>query len=210
MQREIEVSWEPPAPRAGIAGAWDRFVGPGTTDAEQWVQLAGVVAVSSSVVLHWWATWENLEWSWVQLFVSSLLLLDVAGGIVTNATSPAKRWYHRAGYSRRQHMTFIGLHLAHLLLLMVLFDEYGLGFVLVNYGFLVGAVLFLLAVPLYMQRPWGFTLYSLAVVGSIYLYKGAPGLEWFLPLFYLKLLLSHGLTEAPFRPVEIRGQRAGA
>jgi len=27
-----------------------------------------------------------------------------------------------------------------------------------------------------------------------------PGLEWFLPIFHLKLLVSHLIKEAPFRP----------
>lgn len=32
------INWDYPQPRAGLAGALDRFFGPGTTRAEAWLQ----------------------------------------------------------------------------------------------------------------------------------------------------------------------------
>ncbi len=50
------VSWNPPEPRAGALGGWDRFVGPGATDAEELLQLVlgGAIAIGG-VALFWLA-----------------------------------------------------------------------------------------------------------------------------------------------------------
>ena len=37
----MKISCNPPAPRKGLSGSWDRFVGPGATQAEEWLQLLG-------------------------------------------------------------------------------------------------------------------------------------------------------------------------
>ena len=57
-----------------------------------------------------------------------------------------------------------------------------------------------MATPLYLQRPVGLGLYAAAVIGSGHLLQPTPGLDWFLPLFFLKLLVSHLIFETPFRP----------
>ncbi len=200
MSAEPRISWQPPQSRAGFWKSWDEFMGPGATRAEEVLQIGGMLLISALIGLYWWLNWERLNWTAVQTIVTAIFLLDLTGGIVVNASSSAKRWYHRESYLLRQHMTFIGAHGVHLLAFAILFDAYGVDFVLVNYGFLIGATLLLWFVPLYLQRPLGFLLYTLALLMSLYLFTHPAGMEWFLPLFYLKLILSHALKEAPFRP----------
>ncbi|EDX84502.1 hypothetical protein S7335_2199 [Synechococcus sp. PCC 7335] len=40
----------------------------------------------------------------------------------------------------------------------------------------------------------------MALVGNHYLLIPTPGLEWLLPLFFLKLLVSHLLNETAYLP----------
>ncbi|MDB9528690.1 hypothetical protein PN498_22045 [Oscillatoria sp. CS-180] len=51
-----------------------------------------------------------------------------------------------------------------------------------------------------LQRPIALGLYGLALIGDRYLLTPTPGLEWFLPLFFLKLLISHLLNETAYPP----------
>ena len=71
-------------------------------------------------------------------------------------------------------------------------------------SYLIGSSILILRIPLYLQRSLALGLYSLALLGNLYLFDPTPGLDWFLPLFFLKLLVSHLLNETPYQPNEIR------
>jgi hypothetical protein len=43
--------------------------------------------------------------------------------------------------------------------------------------------------PLYLRSPAGFGIYAASVLLSLYAFVHPPGMEWFLPLFYLSFLL---------------------
>ena len=64
------------------------------------------------------------------------------------------------------------------------------------------ASLLILRSPLYLQRPVAFSVFGLGLLANTYLAAPTPGLEWFLPIFLLKLLLSHLLREEPYRPAQ--------
>jgi len=136
-----------------------------------------------------------------QIVVLSLLALDLSGGIITNATSTAKRWYHREGQGSWQLLVFILPHGIHLALLVWLFPGFAWWFFLLFYGYLVASALLILHTPLYLQRPMAFICYAGVVLLSS-LSAPTPGLEWVVPFLFLKLLISHLLKEAPFRPAQ--------
>lgn len=150
------IAWTPPPPRGGPAGAWDRFIGPGATPAEQWIQVAGAAGLTVALAI-WWRS-LSVDWSPLQFAVAGVLAFDTSGAT----------------------------------------------FVIVASGFLVAASALLMVTPLYLRRPAGFGLYAASVLLSLYAFVHPPGMEWFLPLFYLKLLLGHMLPEAPFQPLPIR------
>jgi hypothetical protein len=130
----------------------------------------------------------------------AILGFDLVGGVLTNATAAAKRWYHRPGQGWQQHMGFVGVHLVHIgLVALLLRGGDGLFFAGVASYLLLAAGL-ILASPLYLQRPVALGLYGLALLGDRYLFAPTPGLEWFLPVFFLKLLVSHLLNETAYRP----------
>jgi hypothetical protein len=193
-----EMAWpEVPAPRRGLAGEWDRFIGPGAARAELALILGSALIAAVAVVAN--ALWRDLAWTSIQLAAAALLALDLVGGVVTNATTAAKRWYHRPGQGFRQHFGFVLLHV-HPFLVAWLFRDGDWAFGFVVYGYLLLATLLILRTPLYLQRPVAM---GLAVVGlgiGLAAFAPVPGMAWFVPAFYLKLLVSHLLKEWPYSP----------
>lgn len=190
---------KPPMPRPGLAGVIDRFIGPGATRAE--LLLQGIVPILFALAALYWALRSGTTWSWAQYTLCFLLAFDIFGGVITNATSSAKRWYHRAGQGFKQHFGFVLLHLLHLVVVSWLFLGMNISWVVVSGGYLLLSATVILLIPLYLQRPVGLIAYSGALLLGIYALEQPEGLEWFLPLFYLKLLVSHLLQEEPYRPV---------
>lgn len=194
------IDWIPPEPRQGWDGAWDKFIGPGATKAELWVQLGGGMLLAAAILLFTFPQRTTLGWSFWQWLVVGLLAVDLSGGIITNATAAAKRWYHRPGQGFWAHLSFIAVHGFHLAVVAWLFREGDWLFFVVTYGYLLAAAILILRVPLYLSRPLAFLCMAGSILISQSLLTPTPGLTWFLPFFYLKLLLSHLLKEAPFSP----------
>lgn len=194
----MRLDWTPPPPRAGQLGWLDRFIGPGATVAEVRLQLLGTLVLTSSLVAF--ALWRATgPWSLLQTGVLALLAFDLSGGIITNATSAAKRWYHRPGQGWKQHLAFVLPHGAHLALLGWLFPELGWPFALLCFCYLVAATVAVLLTPLYLQRPLALAAYVGALLLNLAL-DPPMALAWVAPLFFLKLLVAHLLKEAPFQP----------
>ena len=182
-----------PAPRAGWLGQLDRLIGPGATPAE--VALQFVPSVIAAIAAPLYALTLPIDSSPWQLALIGLFGFDLVGGILTNATAAAKRWYHRPGQDWRSHLTFVSLHLLHIVVVAWFFRGQDWLFFASVSSYLLFASGLILASPLYLQRPIALGLYSLVVLGDRYLISPTPGLEWFLSLFFLKLLGSHLLDE---------------
>ena len=198
MQSEVLLGPMIPMPRKGLKGQLDRFIGPGATPAELVLQL--VPSAVAAVAAPLYALTLPFDWAAWQLGAIAILGFDLVGGVLTNATAAAKRWYHRPGQGWRQHMAFVSVHLFHIGLVALLFrGGDGLFFVGVS-SYLMLAAGLILASPLYLQRPIALGLYGLVLVCDRILFTPTPGLEWFLPLFFLKLLISHLLKESPYCP----------
>lgn len=197
MQTEMQPPGYLPALRSGWLGRLDRFIGPGATPAEVALQL--VPSVVAAIAAPLYASTLSIDWSPWQLGLISILGFDLVGGVLTNATAAAKRWYHRPGQGWRQHMTFVAVHLLHIGLVALLFRGGDVHFFMGVAGYLLLAAGLILHSPLYLQKPIALGLYCLALLGNLYLFAPTPGLEWFLPLFFLKLLISHLLNEMPYQ-----------
>ena len=192
------IDWSCPKPRSGLAGALDRFIGPGATRAE--LLLQSIIPLAAVVFLLGYAGHANLNWTVLQQSVAAMLAFDVAGGVVTNATSSAKRWFHRPGQRRRDHLGFISLHLSHLAIVSWLFMSGDANWFVMASGLLLVTSLVVILTPVYLKRPVAHFAFACSLLVVQYAMQSPQGLEWFLPLFYLKLLLSHLPPEAPFRP----------
>lgn len=200
IQFEPQENLSSPMPRPGLSGQLDRFIGPGATAAEMVLQF--VPAVAAAIAAPTYAMTLPIEWTPLQLGLIAVLGFDFVGGVLTNATAAAKRWYHRPGQGWRQHLGFVLLHLVHIGLVALLFRGSDWSFFAGVSGYLLGASMLILSCPLYLQRPIALGLYVVALLGDRYCVTTTPGLEWFLPLLFLKLLVSHLLYETPYRPRE--------
>ena len=198
-KKNIYINWQPPEPRSGLIGQWDKFIGPGASQAEIWLQLVPAVLAGISIIFY--ANSKGLEWSIPQYIIAAIVALDMVGGAITNATNTAKRWYHREGQGFKQHFSFIVIHGGQIVLVAWFFyPDIWLQYFLILYGYLLATSLVILLVPLYLQRAVAILCYGGAILISSYVLIPIPGLEWFVPIFFLKLLVSHLLREAPFSP----------
>jgi len=194
----MNPDWKDVSSRNGLGGLLDRLTGPGATKAELLLQF--VPPLVAMVAAPAYALTLPTQFTPLQLALIALLALDVVGGVLTNATSTAKRWYHRPGQGWRQHLAFVSLHIIHVLLVALLFRGGDWGFCLGFSGYLMGASVVIMRSPLYLQRPVALGLYGLSLLGDRYLVPPTPGLEWFVPFLFLKILVSHLLRETPYRP----------
>ena len=193
-----KIDWNFPPPRKGLAGQWDEFVGPGATRTENILIIA--FALLSGAGMYVYAASQNLFACTRCLVFAVLLAADLGGGVIANAAAPAKRWYHRPGQTLKDKLFFIAFHALHLFIVLYLFRGQDWLWGIVFYGLLVGSALILLAVPLYLQRPVAAGLYMLALLVNFYLLPPTTGMEWFIPVFFLKLVIGHLVQEEPYRP----------
>jgi hypothetical protein len=198
-----QLEWTPPPPRPGFLGSWDRFIGPGATRAENILILGAAVAAGLALPLY--AALRGLGWTALQLVVGGLVAADLAGGVVANAAGPAKAWYHRPGQGFRQHLGFVAVHIVDIALVAGLFRGLDWAYAAGVYGYLLLATIVVLWVPLYLQRPVALLLYGGAILLNAYLLPPTAGMEWFVPVLFLKLLVAHVPRETPFRPAGAQG-----
>lgn len=97
-------------------------------------------------------------------------------------------------------MLFVLIHIAQPTLVMLFFDPGNWIFVAGSYGYLVVASVLILLSPLYLQRPLAGLLLLGGFFLSLYILPIPQHFEWFLLVFYTKLLSSHLLREEPYRP----------
>lgn len=194
----MNINWNIPEIRSGLGGQIDKIIGPGATKSEKNIQLYILFGVAA--ILGLLAIMQNWGWSLGQIIVALLITVDMTGGVITNATSTAKRWYFREGQGFKEHISFISIHFMQLALISYFFLDFDILWIVLTGGYMMLACTIILKAPLYLQRPISFSLYGLSLILSLYVFKAPEYLEWFLPLFYLKLLISHCLREEPYRP----------
>lgn len=182
-----------------MPGLWDRFVGPGATRVENALILLWGVFCAAAVIVY--ALVSELGWSALQLALVALLAFDIGGGVPANSSNSAKRWFHRPGQGFREHFAFPLVHV-HPFALALAFPGFVWGTAVVIYAYLLAAAATILLIPRYIQRPVAFVFYSVALLASLYVFGVPPGLEWFVPLFFLKLLVAHLLPERVHRSYE--------
>ena len=194
----MKIDWQVQKARVGLKGKLDKLIGPGATRAEKDVQT--YIPFIAAGILAYFVYQAGLDWSWAQYLVAILLTVDMVGGVITNATSSAKRWYHREGEGFVQHMGFISIHFIQLAVYSYFFLALNVWWIVYVGAFMLLASAAIMLTPLYLQRPVALVLYSVGLILSLYVFETAVGLEWFLPIFFLKLLISHILREEPYRP----------
>lgn len=178
-----------PQPRPGVLGAWDRFVGPGMGWQENTLVIgSGTVGAGLAA----WALLLHGAPPWL-VALGALIALDVIGGAVCNATQTTKRWYHRPGATLRDHVSFTSLHVLHIVAVAWAFRGPGLDFAyaLGLSATLITAMLVVLATPRVFKLPVAVVFYLIAIALTFHVFGATPGLEWFVPALFVKLLIGH-------------------
>ena len=178
-------------PRPGLLGSWDRFVGPGMSAGENALMICSTLVGGALVAAHLSA----LGLSWLLVVLGALIGADVIGGAVCNMTETTKRWYHRPKQRPRDHLSFIALHLLHVVAVAWAFRGAGFDatYALVIGGWLLASAALVLYAPTALRSPLATTLYAGALGLSLYALGPTPGLEWFVPLLFVKLLIGHAV-----------------
>ena len=192
----MTIQWEYPEPRKGFLGQWDKFIGPGATKAE--VSIILITALSAGITMLFFAIFK-LNWTVAKIIIGSLLALDISGGVVTNAMAPAKRWYHRQGRTIRHHLVFDVTHI-YPFIVGLLYRSLDWVYSIVVYGVLVLSSIIILLLPLYLRRPVSFIVLGLTIIMNWYIFTPTKGLEWFIPILFLKIILGYIVKEEPYRP----------
>lgn len=205
MRTDLEIDWTIPATPAGTAGRLERFMGPGKTRAESAVESAGAALCVLLLAAGMVGAGDWRDWSGWQTAVVVLAGLDLVGGILTNATNAAKRWYHRPDPgARRARLLFVGAHLLHVAAFGLVVLDGDLGWTLANGALLLAGAAVVEYTPVELKRPTAMAVYVAAVLVNLFWLEVPTALGWFAPLFFLKLLVCHLVPEAPLRTVRRR------
>ncbi|MFF3557634.1 hypothetical protein ACWD4V_17605 [Streptomyces tsukubensis] len=203
MRTDLTVDWEIPSTPDGPGGLLERFMGPGKSRSESAVELAGGALCAGLLAAGLWspaASGIRESWSTLQLVVVAVAGLDLVGGILTNATNAAKRWYHRqAATARRTRLVFVGAHLLHLAVVGAVVLEGDAVWASGNAALLLGGAVAVEFAPVQLKRPVAMGLWTAAVLVNLFWLTVPAALVWFAPLFFLKLLVCHLVPEAPLR-----------
>lgn len=195
----MKISWDLPEKRTGFGGVIDGLIGPGATPAEKALQLYLPFGFGAAVVLA--GVMLDFGWSVIQFVVITALAVDMMGGVITNATATAKRWFFREGQGTKHHLGFVAMHVAQIALFGWAFMGLNLLWIGGVFAVLFGFSTVILTTPLYLQRPVASFLFVVALFLSLYVFTTPLDVQWFLPMLYYKILISHILREEPYLPV---------
>lgn len=198
VRPDLTIDWAIPDQQPGWRGTMARFFGPGQSTADAAVQAIGGLVCTGLLAWHLILTLPDMSPSleWYRVTLLAVVGVDLIGGVLTNATGAAKRWYHRPG-SRRSRLTFVVGHTVYLSTIALLVLPLDWAWLGVNVCVLLVAAIMIEAVPLTIRRPVAAGWVLVAILLNLVLVPLPSALVWFVPMFYLKLLVFHQTPEAP-------------
>lgn len=179
-------------PRAGLAGFVDRITGPGATRTELVLQF-GIAFGAAGAAAAWYAVTEGGS-PWL-IVLAAVFGFDQGGGVVTNATATAKRWFHRPGQGFVEHLGFVLLHIVHIAVISFLAMDAEWRYLAGASAVLVVGALVILLTPGRLKRPVAMAVYAVVLVSHRGFLPIPPGFEWFTSVFFLKLFVCHLVPE---------------
>lgn len=189
------INWE-------CSGKFNFTTGYGATKAES--IIANYAAFIAPIILYFFA-WKPLDWSLLQIVVAGVLTLDMIGGVLTNSLGSMKRFLHTdqklelnwLGKLVGSKFLFPAIHFQ--LFAIPLCFDISWSYAFFWYGIMMVSIIFIHFLPMYLHRPVALLVVMLSIILS-QLMPSPAGLEWIAPIFIIKLVLSHGVREEPYRP----------
>jgi hypothetical protein len=181
-----------PTPRSSVAArAIGILVAPDATRSEWILSLSAAVFGSAVAAAH--ASGSHAVGSW-RLALAALVAFDMFGGAVANCTDSSKRYWHKPTRTRGAAFGFVAGHVVHLAIVAAAFRGLDAAWFAATTALLLAAAALVLAAPAGLKRPAAAAALALAVLVDFWLGPTA-GLEWFVPVFFFKLLVAHLLPE---------------
>lgn len=188
----------------------DKIVAPNATTTEYVLSLAAAVAGAALATLH--ASLAGLT-GW-RLVMVAAIAFDIIGGAVITCTEAGKRHWNPPSKPKRAEFWFVASHVAHVAAVAGLFRGIDAPWFVATAGMLLASAGVIIAAPATLRRPTAVALLTVAVLLDSRL--GATlGMEWFVPVFFLKLFVGYLVREAPAlaeapgeQPVPRGGERA--
>ena len=137
------------------------------------------------------------EFSFWKLFIICILAFDVFGGATANATNSARRWWHRPGVKRGSFIFFTLFHL-HPIIIGALYSGFSFSLGVISYAGVICAAGICIFFPPSLTRPMAYGICYLLILFTAFMGGVAWYLSWFLPGYFMKLLLSHLLSDGAF------------
>lgn len=172
------------------------LVAPDATRREWIVSLAAAGAGAVLAPLHAAARVPALGAP--RLALLAVIAFDCFGGAAANCTDSGKRFWHRPGRTAASAFWFVAGHVTHLAIVAFAFRAGDLRFLAAAGAALIAASALVLRAPGPIKRVVAAALFAGAVLLDAAL-GPAPGLEWFTPVFFFKLLVGHLVPEGEAR-----------
>jgi len=185
----------------------DLVLSPGATAADAAVALLPATAAAAAVVVAAAAApaggggGVGVGWSTRQAALAAVLAFDLFGGAVVNASTPGKRAYHGRGTTAARRLAFVAAHGAHVAAVAAAWPGVAPADAAAAYAVLLAAAVAVASAPRRVQRP-----VAVAVVAAVAAaaaegcrpWRAVPGMAWFLPVLFVKLILGHLVSEEPY------------
>lgn len=94
-----------------------------------------------------------------------------------------------------QHLTFVAMHILHVLIVAVFFRASGFSFFVFASLMLMASALVIVYTPLYLKNVVAMLTLLIAILFDLYMWGPAPAIEWFIPLLFLKICVAHLVPE---------------
>ncbi|MFN8629351.1 MAG: glycine zipper 2TM domain-containing protein [Chloroflexota bacterium] len=175
-----------PAPRPGLAGSWDRFMGPGATPVENAGTVVGAVlgGIIGSLLPH-----RGRE-----RVLGAVAGFDVLGGVWANETPAAKRWYHREGVGRFASTQFAAVHVYPFLVEAVTGRRAWRRAAVQWAGPVIASAIVEATPPASQER---VATAASALAGAAGAVLAPAGFRWLPPLLAVKLIHAHAAADGP-------------
>jgi len=205
MVKDNSLNLEKPHINWECSGKFNFTTGYGATKTES--LLANYAAFIAPVIMYF-LSWQSLSWSWVQIVVAGILLLDMVGGVITNSLSSMKRLLYS---NQDMELSFLAklvqskyifpaIHFQ--MFLVPLCFDVSWGYAIFWYAFMMISIISVHALPLYLRRPVALGVVMISILIGEMIFVPPVGLEWLAPIFIIKLVFSHAVREEPYRPLE--------
>lgn len=185
------------------SGSFNFTAGYAPTKAES--AIANYAAFLAPIVLYF-MLWNKLEWSVTQYIVASFLALDMVGGVLTNSLGSMKRFLHTKQTLELNWLgklvgsTFLFPAVHFQIFVVPLCFDVSWGYAIFWYGFMMASIFLIHVLPQYIHRPAALLIVMISIMLSPIVFVGPEGLEWLAAIYMIKLVLSHGVREEPYRP----------